>query len=77
MWPEQPGYCALHFAMKLGMMPKRAPISFARGLEQDRAVGRLERLGEQDRRLVDAGAGLGVQALDRDAERAPSRRTAP
>ena len=27
--PEQPGYCALHFAMKLGMMPKRAPISFA------------------------------------------------
>src|SRR5260221_13250096 len=23
-WPEHPGYCALHLAMKLGMMPNRA-----------------------------------------------------
>ena len=38
------------------------------GLEQDRAVGGFERLGEQDRGLVDAGAGLGVQAFDRHAE---------
>ena len=56
--------------MKLGMIPKRAPISLAAGLEEDRAVGGLERLGEEDRHLVDAGPGLGVQPLDRDAERA-------
>ena len=29
MWPLQPGYCWFHLAMKLGMMPKRAPISLA------------------------------------------------
>ena len=29
MWPEQPGSCGFHLAMKLGMMPKRAPISLA------------------------------------------------
>ncbi len=38
------------------------------GLEQDRPVGGLERLGEQDRGLVDARAGFGVQAFDGDAE---------
>jgi hypothetical protein len=53
--------------MKLGMIPKRAPISLAR-LEQDRAVGLLERLAERDRHFVDARAGLGVQPLDRHAE---------
>jgi hypothetical protein len=29
MWPLQPGYFWLHLAMKLGMMPKRLPISRA------------------------------------------------
>ncbi len=38
------------------------------GLEQDRAVGLLERFAESDRGLVDARPGLGVQALDRHAE---------
>jgi hypothetical protein len=38
------------------------------GLEQDGAVGLLQRFAEADGGLVDAGAGLGVQALDRHAE---------
>ena len=29
MCPEQPGSCGFHLAMKLGMIPKRAPISLA------------------------------------------------
>ena len=76
MWPLQPGYVAFHLAMKLGMMPKRAPISLAPVLNRIGAVGLLERLAEGDRRLVDAGAGLGVQALDRHAEGAASRPSA-
>jgi hypothetical protein len=39
------------------------------GLEQDGAVGLLQRLAETDGRLVHAGAGLGVQAFDRHLER--------
>ena len=38
------------------------------GLEQDRAVRRLERLGKKNRRLVNAGPGLGVQPFDGNAE---------
>ncbi len=38
------------------------------GLEQDRPIGGFERLREQDRRLVHAWPGLGVQAFDRNAE---------
>ena len=38
------------------------------GLEEDRAIGRLQRFAERDGRLVDAGAGLGVQAFDGHAE---------
>ena len=40
------------------------------GLEQNGAVGLLERFGKEDRRLVDAGTRFRVQALDRNAERA-------
>ena len=29
MWPLQPGSSAFHLAMKVGMMPKRWPISLA------------------------------------------------
>ena len=39
------------------------------GLEQGGAIGRLERLVDGDRRLEHAGAGLGMQPLDRHPHR--------
>jgi len=39
-----------------------------RGLEQHRAVSRFEGFRVKDRSFVDAGAGFGMQALDRNAE---------
>ncbi len=39
-----------------------------RGLEQHRTVGGFQRLRIQDRRFVNAGAGLGMQSLDRNTE---------
>src|SRR5687768_17019608 len=38
-------------------------------LEERRAIGRLDDVRVADRRLPDARAGLGVEALDRHAER--------
>ena len=45
MWPEQPGNFWLHLAMKLGMTPKRLPISLAPVLNRIDAVGLLQRVG--------------------------------
>ena len=54
--------------MKLGMMPKRAPISFAPVLKRIARSACSSASPKSDRDLVDAGPGLGVQALDRHAE---------
>ena len=70
MWPEQPGILRAPLRHEARHDVEARADLLGRGLEQDRAVGLLERVGEEDRRLVDAGPGLGVQALDRDAERA-------
>ena len=50
MWPLQPGYFGFHLAMKLGMIAEARADLLGAGLEQDRAVGLLERLAERDRR---------------------------
>jgi hypothetical protein len=54
--------------MKLGITPKRLPISLAPVLKRMARSAGLERAAEGDRGLVDAGAGLGVQAFDGHAE---------
>ena len=68
MWPPWPGQSSDQRLMNVGHQPAALGERLDERLEQDRAVGRLQRVADLDRAPRARPAALGVQPLERGAD---------